>query len=190
MNSLRREHGFLAAFGALGPKGVFASPEFMIGVPIGLTLTAAQIAWGDTGMRVATSTAFISIASALLGVVFAGFAMVVAFLSPDYQHFLQQSKGGLKKFFQPFIVSIGMQCMSLLVSVFHLSLAAKMDFISEQVLFGIAAVLFCWNLLDIVALARNVLINATARARHDAIVRKRNELAQNATSREETSNDQ
>ncbi|MGJ3403224.1 hypothetical protein [Glutamicibacter sp. Je.9.36] len=167
---MRREHGFLAAVGALKFKDVFASSEFLVGVPVGILLASAQTAWGTTELRVSTTTAFVSIITALLGIIFAGFAMVVAFLSPKYLSFLDQSEEGVKKFFRPFMIAIGMQCILLFLAVFHMSLGASLDWVTELVLFWVTSISFAWNVIDVVALARSVMMQATVRARHDRII--------------------
>lgn len=172
MTSMRRDHGFLAAVGALKFRDVFASSEFLVGVPLGLLLAGAQTAWGSTELRVTTTTAFVSIITALLGIIFAGFAMVVAFLSPKYLSFLDQSEEGVKKFFRPFMIAIGMQCILLFLAIFHMSLGLVLDHVTELVLFWITSVAFAWNVVDIVALARSVMMQASVRAKHDKLFEK------------------
>lgn len=175
MSDLRKEHGFLAAVGALRFREVFSSPEFFLGVPLGLLLAAGQTVWGTVELRVSTTSAFVSIVTALIGIIFAAFAMMVAFLSPKYLSFLDQSEEGVKKFFRPFMVAIGMQCILLFFSVFHLSLAYKLDHVTELILFWITSVTFSWNVLEIIALARNVMMQATVRAKHDNLFENRDE---------------
>lgn len=168
-NDLRKEHGFLAAVGALKLSDVFKSPEFFLGVPLGLALAAAQTFWGTTELRVSTTGAFISVITSLIGIIFAAFAMMVAFLSPRYLSFLDQSDEGVKKFFRPFMIAIGMQCLLLFLSVFHFSLGKSLDHVTELVLFWVTSVTFSWNVLEIVALARNVMMQASVRAKHDRL---------------------
>lgn len=174
MSTFRREHGFWAAVSGLKIKELF-SAEIVVGVLIGGCIATLQVLWGDDKSRVGIAGDFLAITSALLGVVFAAFALLVAFFSPGYVALLNSLETGVKGFLQPFLLGIGVQVMVILgIVVFRALPAGTPDWL-EIAAFYLLSVFFAAALMDVVALARSVLIHGVLRARHEtAEARKRN----------------
>jgi hypothetical protein len=173
VSSFRREHGFWAAVSGLKIKELF-SAEILLGTLIGACIATLQLLWGDDKSRSSVAGDFLAITSALLGVVFAAFALLVAFFSPSYVALLNSLETGVKGFLQPFLLAIGVQVLVIVSTVTYRALpAATPDWI-EVGGFYLLAVFFGAALLDVVALARSVLIHGVLRAKHEtAEARKR-----------------
>lgn len=112
---VRKKFGFWYAVGHLdvwqliGIEGVAA---VLIGGCGGIFLTRVT----HVADRVSAAGDFLSIVAALLGVVFAAFALVVAFLSDSYMLQLRKNPRGVRVFFVPFIVNIGVD-VGLIIAV-------------------------------------------------------------------------
>jgi MFS family permease len=97
------------------------------------------------------------IAGALLGIVFAAFALVIALMSDEDLRWLDDTESGVLGFLNPFMVSVGLQVGALIGSVLYRSIADHLPHTVEKWLFGAISVLFFTAALDVVALARSVL---------------------------------
>ncbi len=108
---------------------------------------------------------YLVITGALLGIVFAGFALVIALMSDDYLRWLEDVESGVIGFLSPFMVSVGLQVATLIGAVLYSATADHMPGTAEKWFFGVISVLFFTAALDVVALARSVLMHGVARAR-------------------------
>lgn len=111
-----------------------------------------------------TAGDFQTLSGALVGVVFAAFALVVGLMSDRYVLWLSRGPDGVRGFLGPFLVSVGVQVSSLLLDVIYRALGRALPSPYEPVLFGAAAVLFAYAALDVVALAKTVLAHGVTRA--------------------------
>lgn len=168
MNQFRRAHGFWAAVGALKLREIF-SAELISGTVIGAVISWFQIVNGSLESRTDVVANFLLVVPALLGIVFAGFALLVAFLSLDYMRFLNSSGSGVKAFFRPFMIAIGFQVGLIVLSTLVLAIGAFIPSVLEQALFTVASLLFGCAVLEIIALARSVLMQSSVRARFEEV---------------------
>jgi len=164
MTNLRRQYGFWAAVSHLN-LGDLRSPEFSFGALLGAGGAITLHYVTDVEGRIRVAADYLTLSSALLGVVFAGFALVIALLSDSYLRFLNLTKSGVAGFLRPFILATGLQVSAVLGSIIYRAAADLVPGRVESWLFGILSVLFCIALLDIVALARSVMLHGIARAR-------------------------
>jgi hypothetical protein len=163
MAKLRRRFGFWGALGRMRLADLKA-PEIVFGflIGVGLALFLNQV---DTqAARVGVAGDYLVISGALLGIVFAGFALVIALLSDQYLRWLEQTDSGVLGFLSPFMVSVGLQVGALLGAILYRALVAHVPREVREWAFGVVSVLFFVAVLDVVALARSVLMHGMARA--------------------------
>jgi uncharacterized protein YacL len=138
-------------------EGVWA---LVIGVGGGIEVTR----WTTTAARVSISGDFLTIVSALLGVVLASFALVVAFLSESYTLQLQKNPKGVRAFFAPFVINVGVDVGLIIGTVAYRAIASNLPHLAEKILFVILASLFIYAILNIMAWTRAVMAHAVTRA--------------------------
>jgi len=140
-----------------------------VGVLIGAGVATIQMVWGNRDARIALAGDFLSITSALLGVVFAAFALLVAFFSPGYVSLLNAIPSGVKGFLQPFLLAIGVQVALILGVVLYRSLPATVPDWVSHIGFYALSITSAAVLMDVVALARSVLIHGVLRGKQEAL---------------------
>lgn len=114
--------------------------------------------------RVAITGDFLTLISALVGVVLAGFALVVAFLSDSYTLQLQKNPKGVRAFFAPFMINIGTDVGLLIGIIAYRGVAASIPHLLEKISFVTLAVIFIFAALNITALTRTVMAHGVTRA--------------------------
>jgi MFS family permease len=164
MGSLRRQYGFWGSLGRMQFRDLKA-PEIVSGVLIGAGLAVTLAYVDNLAGRRAVSGDYLVISGALLGIVFAAFALVIALMSDAYLRWLEDNQSGIVPFLSPFMVSVGLQVGALLGAVLYRATASHMPGTAEKWFFGVISVLFFTAALDVVALARMVLLHGIARAR-------------------------
>jgi hypothetical protein len=164
MSDLRRQFGFWKSLGRMQLSDL-ATPEIIFGVLIGAGLAVTLGLIGSRAARTGVAGDYLAIAGALLGIVFAGFALVIALMSDDYLRWLETNASGVTGFLSPFMVSVGLQVATLIGAVLYQATADHLPRTLEKWLFGVISVLFFTAALDVVALARSVLMHGVARAR-------------------------
>lgn len=164
MTDDRRRFGFWAAVGSLRVRDL-VSVESVSGTLLGLGLGIFM--WHERGIadRVDLAGDFLALVPALLGVVFAGFALVVSILSDAYIRLLATAPSGIVGFLRPFMLAIGLQVSVLMGAVLYRAAAPDVAPTVEPWLFGALSVGFACALLDLVALARSVLMHGVTRAK-------------------------
>lgn len=181
MTKLRRRFGFWNALGSLSLKKLFWSPEFIGAAIVGGGGAFALLQVTRLPERVAIAGDALVLTGALLGIVFAGFALVVSLLSDSYLRWLDETEAGVEGFFAPFIVAIGMQVAVVLAALAYRAAATHLAKEMERWTFGVIAFLFVFSALDVVALGRDVFAHGVARARglriDDLRSKKRSEKA-------------
>jgi MFS family permease len=142
-----------------------AAPEVVFGAVIGVGLAVSLDLLSKPAERIAVAGDYLPIAGALLGIVFAGFALVIALMTDEYLRWLEDTDSGVIGFLSPFMVSVGLQVGTLLGAVLFRATASHLPLSAEKWFFGVISVLFFVAALDIVALARSILMHGVARAR-------------------------
>jgi hypothetical protein len=181
MARLRREFGFWGSLGRMRLSDL-ATVEVASGLLIGAGLAAALDSVATRSARIAVAGDYLALAGALLGIVFAGFALVIALMSDDYIRWLQDTDSGVAGFLRPFMISVGLQLGTLIGVVVYRAIADQLPRTAELWFFGVVSVLFFVAALDIISLARSVLLHGVARARGLQVqdleaARKRDRLA-------------
>lgn len=181
MGRLRQEFGFWNALGQMRLSDL-KSPEIVWGLGLGAGLAVVLDLLDKLPGRVGVVGDYLVISGALLGIVFAGFALVIALMSDQYIRWLEETDSGVLGFLRPFIVSVGFQVGALLGAVLYRAVAGNLPHSAEQWAFGVVSVFFFIAVLDVVALARSVLMHGVARARGLKVqdlesARKRDRLA-------------
>lgn len=168
MNRLRLEVGFWGSVGRLKLKDLF-SFEYLSSLVLGVGIAVLLSLFSTPAEREAVAGDYLVIAAALVGVVFAGMALVVALMSDAYMRLLAESDSGVTGFLSPFMLALGLQVSSVLLSVGYRAFAGLLPVLAEQIFFGVISVLFIASALEIVVLARNVFMHARLRVQHQRV---------------------
>jgi len=160
--NLRREFGFWPLLGGLRLTQLL---EFGIGLLAGVGAGSLAVAFATPETRLSIAGDYVMLSSALIGVVFAGFALIVGLLSDAYLRWLQRSENGVKAFLAPFLVAVGLQVGTLIFTVIYRGAAPHLSAVWEAGGFILLSGIFLGAVLDIMSLARSVLLHGIARAR-------------------------
>lgn len=163
MGELRRKYGFWGTLGSFEVRQ-FAAPEFVLGPLIGGGGAWFLVTKGTETQRVELAGDYLQLVGALLGVVFAGFALVIAFLSDSYLRLLRDTSSGVVGFLRPFMFSTGLLVGTVVGTVAYRGAATLVPARLEHAAFIVLSALFVTAALDMVALARSVLMHGVARA--------------------------
>lgn len=131
---------------------------------IGTAGSAVLVSVTTVADRIATAGDFLSLIAAILGIVLAAFALTVAFLSDSYTLQLQKNPKGVRAFFAPFMINLGVDVGLVIGAVAYRAAAAHLPNWVEEALFVIIATIFVYAALNVVALARAVMAHGVTRA--------------------------
>ena len=159
---------------------LFGSAEFLGGC---LGAGAAGVLLGTTNLvtRVAVVGDVLVLLGPLLGIVFAGFTLVVSLLSDDYLRWLNTSPDGPRGFLAPFVIAVGVQVFTLLLAIVYRAIATDLSSSYEKTLFVLIGFLTTFAALEVVALARNVFAHGLTRARGIEVSDLQDKRAQRAS---------
>jgi hypothetical protein len=118
----------------------------------------------SVAQRLAIAGDFLTLISALVGVVLAGFALVVAFLSDSYTLQLQKNPKGVRAFFAPFMINIGIDVGFIIGVVAYRAVAANVLHALEKTCFVVLSMIFVFAALNITALTRTIMAHGVTRA--------------------------
>jgi hypothetical protein len=168
-NGLDRRIGIWHAVGEFKIKDAMW-PEGLCALVIGVGGSALIIgATTPTGRSSAVGDVLI-LAGALLAVVFAALALVVSLPSPSYLRMLRDTPGGgMGRFLDPFLVAVGTQIAIILLAIAYQLAAASVVKWIEHAAFGLLGFLFIFGILDIAALARQLVRHGVLRAEDAAL---------------------
>lgn len=171
MGESRREVGFWKAVGQMHLRDLLTI-ESVSSLLLGGGLAYWMFTVGSATSRASLASNYLVVVAALLGIVFAGLALVVSLLSADYLRLLRSGDNGVLGFFRPFTIAIGLQVFSVLTTIFYLALTAVLPaqpvgFLHqiEPWAFGVVSVLFIGSCLELVVLTRSILLHAQLRSR-------------------------
>lgn len=167
MGKLRRRYGFWGTVGSYRLRDFWA-PEFLFGPLIGGAIGLALVRHACELNRINLAGDYLALSGALLGVVFGGFALVIAFLSDSHLRDLEKTSEGVVSFLRPFMFSTGLQAGVLLGVIAYRAAGQLVPPWIEGTGFVVISILFVIALLDIVALARTVMLHGVARGRASA----------------------
>lgn len=145
-------------------KSKLAGKEAIVALVIGGIGGVEVVRLTSVAQRIAITGDFLTLVSALVGVVLAGFALVVAFLSESYTLQLQKNPKGVRTFFAPFMVNIGMDVGLVIGIVAYRAVAASLPHFIEKTSFVVLATGFVFAALNITALTRTVMAHGVTRA--------------------------
>jgi hypothetical protein len=164
--------GVWRAFGALGQYRLVDAiwPEIVLALVIGAGGAALAIQGTDTATRVEVAAEVLTLAGVLLAVTFAALAFVVAIPSGGYLRLLgETNNGGMQKFLDPFLVAVGAQVGLILLAIGYRLFADSVPSPVDHVAFGALGLLMVFAILDIAALARQLVLHGVLRAREAVI---------------------
>ena len=139
------------------PEGLFA---LVIGA--GGSTWALSITTVDD--RTAVMGSVLTLAAALLTVVFAALAIVISIPSQSYIRLMQETpNGGVIRFLNPFLLEVGVQISLVLLAIAFQLAAGDLPETVENVAFTAIGVVFVFGLLDMAALARQLVRHAFLR---------------------------
>lgn len=185
MSKLRREVGFWGSLGRLKISDLI-NVEYVSSLIIGGAVAVALTSLATREVRHAVAGDYLAITAALVGVVFAGMALVVALMSDSYLRLLDESPTGLPGFLGPFMIALGLQVGGVLSSVGYRAFGPLLPEVLEPWLFGFITVLFVASALEIIVLARSVFMHARLRAalQRSARLRVEHDRSQGSTNNE------
>lgn len=164
MGELRRSAGFLAAVADSSVKGLLW-PEGCLALIVGVGGGAGLLATTAVTDRVVVAGDLLPLVAALLGVVFAAFALLITLLSDDYLRLLDKATDGVLAFMRPFVMAIGFQIVAIVSAVAYRAAAEHLPSKVEVGLFLWTLTVGSYALLDVLALARTVTMHGITRAR-------------------------
>lgn len=164
MGEVRREVGFWRAVGRMRLRDVFSVETIASGL-LGVSLGVGMTLLGTLDARIAVAGLFVSVAAALVAIVFAGVALVTSLLSDAYLRLLQASDSGVLGFLRPFLIAVGIQIATVLGAVGYVAMAPYIPIEVEPWLFGLVSVFFVASCLEVVVLMRSVFMHALLRTR-------------------------
>jgi hypothetical protein len=145
-------------------------PETVFGLVIGAGGAALAIQSTDIATRVKIAAEVLPIAGVLLAVTFAALAFVVAIPSGSYLRLLAETQdGGMRNFLDPFLVAVGAQVGLVLLAFGYRIFAASVPSSIDHVAFAGLGFLVVFAILDIAALARQLVLHGILRAREAVI---------------------
>jgi hypothetical protein len=140
-------------------------PEGLLALLIGGGGAGAAVFATKLSARVASTGDLLFLSGALLAVVFTALAIMVSLPSTSYLRMLNETpEGGMRRFLDPFLVAVGIQLAVVLLGLGYRLLAPHVGTWPEGVAFGTLGFLFVFGLLDIAALARQLVRHGIYRA--------------------------
>lgn len=164
MGRERRLVGFWASLRHVGWRGLWTW-EFAGGAVVAILGGGSLLPVTNAASRHDIAGDYLSLTSALLGVVFAALALVAALMTDSYLAMLAQTSGGVLAFLRPFMVVIGVQVGAVLGVVGYRAFGERLVNEAEIAWFVGVTILFTVSTLEVVALTRSVLLHGVARAK-------------------------
>ncbi len=181
-DDLNRPIGFWRALGDFRLKEVLW-PEGVLALLFGAGGAALALSATTLPEREDVVGTVLALAGGLFGVVFAALAIVVSLPSTSYLRMLGQTpQGGMRLFLDPFLVAAGTQVTIVVLAIAYRIIAEDVATWAEQVGFCALGFIFMFGLLDIVALARQLVRHGVLRA-VDAVMEAEERDEQNTTLR-------
>lgn len=140
-------------------------PEGVVALALGGGGAAIVIGLTKPGARADAMSDVLVLAGAFLAVIFTALAIVVSLPSNRYLRMLDETPdGGIRRFLDPFLVGVGTQLAIVLLAVAYRLVSADVAKWIEHVAFGLVGFLFVFGVLDIAALARQLVRHGLLRA--------------------------
>jgi len=172
--------GIWRAFRALGHYRLVDAlwPEVICGLVIGAGGAVLAIQSTDTATRIGIAADVLGLAGVLLAVTFAALAFVVAIPSGGYLRLLGgTSDGGMQRFLDPYLVAVGVQVGLILLAFGYRIFAESVSNPVDHVAFAGLGFLVVFAILDIAALARQLVLHGVLRAQEAVIEAEETEEA-------------
>jgi|SRR5215203_1760484 len=164
--------GIWRAFRALGHYRLVDAlwPEVIFGLVIGAGGAVLAIQSTDTATRIGIAADVLGLAGVLLAVTFAALAFVVAIPSGGYLRLLGETNdGGMQRFLDPYLVAVGAQVGLILLAFGYRIFAETVSNPVDHVAFAGLGFLVVFAILDIAALARQLVLHGVLRAQEAVI---------------------
>ena len=164
MGKLRRQVGFVTSVSKL-TIGSVLWPEGASALLVGGGGAIALLQVSSLRTRLEVAADALVVLAPLLGVVVAGLTLVIVVSSDNYLRLLAKTNKDPIAFYRPFMVAIGIEIWTMLTIITYRAIAMKVASALEHYLFALVCVSFVFALLDIIAIARNVLMHTLVRSR-------------------------
>lgn len=182
-SDLNRPVGIWRALGEFKLKDALW-PEGLLALVLGGGGAALVIGVTTHAERLSTTGTILALAGGFFGIVFASLAIVVSLPSTSYLRMLGDTpEGGMRRFLDPFLVAVGTQVALVLLCVAYRLVSADVTSWIEHVSFGAVGFLFVFGLLDIAALARQLVRHGILRAADAALEAKERDGANSGSVR-------
>jgi hypothetical protein len=136
----------------------FVWPEGVFALFIGVGGAVLIVKGTKLAERLDVAGDVLTLAGALLAVVFTALALVVSIPSQDYiRKMAETPNGGILRFLDPFLVAVGTQVTIVLLGLAYKLAAAHVPKAVEHAAFYTLGFLLTFGLLDVVALARSLV---------------------------------
>jgi hypothetical protein len=153
-------------------------PEGLAGLVIGAGGSALVIGATALDERVSAMGTVLALAGGFFGVVFTALAILVSLASTSYLRMLHDTpEGGIRRFLDPFLVALGTQIAIVLLAVAYRLVASHIPLWIEHLTFGLVGFLFVFGVLDIAALARQLVRHGMLRAIDAVLVDEQGEAS-------------
>lgn len=172
VDGIDRPVGFWRALVALGDERLKRAlwPEFVLALLIGGAGSILIVRSTRLTERLALTGDLLALAGAFLAVVFTALALVASISSRSYLLMLAETRdGGIHRFLNPFLIGVGVQVATILLTVGYKVGAAHVSPTLEHVTFYVIGFLFAFGTLDICALARILVRHGVLRAADAAL---------------------
>jgi hypothetical protein len=147
-----------------------AWPEGLFSLVIGAGGAALMISGTTAAQRSTAVGDVLILAGALLAVVFTALALVVSLPSASYLRMLHDTPdGGMARFLDPFLIAVGTQIALLVLAIGYQLAATSVVKWIEHAVFGLIGFLFIFGVLDVAALARQLVRHGILRAEDAAL---------------------
>jgi hypothetical protein len=150
-------------------------PEGAIALVVGGGTALYVVRSTTEAARIGIADDLLALGVGLLAVVFTALAIVVSLPSTGYLRMLAETpEGGMRRFLDPFLVAVGTQILIVLLSLAYKLLAGEVRDLFEAITFVVLGFLIVFGVLDIAALARQLVRHGMLRAA-DAVLEDRTE---------------
>ena len=164
MGELRRSVGLLRALRHTRIRAL-VWPEGVVAAVLGFGGSELLVRYGDLELRRSIAADALVVLAPLLGVVLAALTIVIAVSSDDYVRLLSKAEDGVKAFYRPFIVAIGLEISAILLVIGYRASAELLISPAESWVFRLSCFLVVFAIVDVLAVGRNVVMHALTRAR-------------------------
>lgn len=153
-------------------------PETALALLVGGGGAALVVRATDVADRADVMNEVMALAGAFVAVTFTALALVVSIPSTSYLRMLHETRdGGIRRFLDPFLLGVGVQITVILIALAFRLVAEDVAWWLEHAGFYVLGFLFAFAVLDLAALARQLVRHGILRAVDATIAEEEKEAA-------------